>query len=267
MDGYGYNADLPESLNKTFDNVWIFHGNLARDNGFDGGLGVWEQLKPGHGAEFSSTNSHNKLSERFGIELSFAAALQQKYPNDKIAIIKYSCGGTSLDSVAESFGNWEPDYHGKYGINQYDHFLTTLRNANRKCDIDGDGINDNLVPQGIVWMQGESDAENNKEVALRYYDNLSRLMDLIRAALLVDDLPVVLGEISDSGNADDGHVWDYLEIVQQAQAQFVASDKHAALVTSTRNYSYSDRYHYNSEGFIDLGEKFAEALIFLIENQ
>jgi len=116
-------------------------------------------------------------------------------------------------------------------------------------------------------MQGESDAENNEQVALRYFDNLSRMMDLFRAALLVDDLPVVLGEISDSGDADDGHVWDYLEIVQQAQARFVATDKHAALVTSTRNYNYSDRYHYNSEGFIDLGEKFGEALILLIDNQ
>jgi hypothetical protein len=65
--------------------------------------------------------------------------------------------------------------------------------------IANDGEADTLIPAGIVWMQGESDAALNAEIAERYEANLKRLMDLIRAALRSDDLPVVIGRISDSG--------------------------------------------------------------------
>ncbi len=85
-------------------------------------------------------------------------------------------------------------------------------------------------------------------------------MDLIRASLLTDDLPVVIGRISDSGDYPEGLVWKYGEIVRAGQAAFVEKDKRAGLVTSTDGYGYSDRWHYNSEGYLDLGTKFAQAL-------
>ena len=59
--------------------------------------------------------------------------------------------------------------------------------ANDGSDIDGDGESDTLVPMAIIWMQGESDASASVEVAMRYEENLERLMDLIRAALRADD--------------------------------------------------------------------------------
>jgi hypothetical protein len=111
-------------------------------------------------------------------------------------------------------------------------------------------------------MQGESDAAYTPEIAARYQQNLKRMMDLIRAALRSDDLPVVIGRISDSGRDDkDGKVWDHGEVVRAAQAEFVKDDGHAALVTSTDDYDYSDPWHYDTSGYIDLGHKFAEALV------
>lgn len=260
MDGYGYTADLPDSLDKTFKDVWIFHGNTAHDGEKNGGIGIWDNLQPGHGRYFSSDGKKNKLSNRFGVELSLAHKLQALYPNEKIAILKYSKGGTSIDSVAAgNFGCWEPDFRSKAGINQYDHFLKTINGAFATKDIDGDGKEDVLMPSGIVWMQGESDAQD-EEVALRYYDNLKRLMDLMRAAFRTDDLPVVIGKISDSWNSDQGKVWKYGELVQYAQEKYILTEENAAIVRETRYYKYSDRWHYNSMGYIDLGEKFAEAL-------
>ena len=82
MDGYGYNNQLPDSLNKVFENIWIFHGNSVGDNEENGGNGKWTQLKPGHGVGFKSTSKENNYSDRFGVELSFAAQLQQLYPNE-----------------------------------------------------------------------------------------------------------------------------------------------------------------------------------------
>lgn len=262
MDGYGYNSELPSSLDRVNEQVWIFHGNPEGDDLSGGGLGKWDKLQPGHGVGFSSDGSSNTLSDRFGVELSLAQKLQELYPGERIALIKYSRGGSSIDSLATgAFGCWEPDYQGTTGINQYDHFLETVRAAMGTPDIDGDGINDILLPSGILWMQGESDAYFTEEIASRYYMNLKRLMDLIRASFRTDDLPVVLGKISDSwDDSQDGKVWTHGELVQYAQEKFARTDGPAAIVRHTRYYKYSDPWHYDSEGYLDLGEKFAEAL-------
>lgn len=262
MDGYGYNSELPESLKGTNEQVWIFHGNPVGDDLPDGGLGLWAPLQPGHGAGFKSDGSSNTLSGRFGVELSLAVKLQELYPGDRIALIKYSRGGSSIDSLATGrFGCWEPDYQGSSGINQYDHFMQTVRTAMETPDIDGDGIRDILVPAGIIWMQGESDAGFTEEIAGRYYRNLKRLMDLIRACFRIDDLPLVLGKISDSwDDPNDGKVWDHGELVQYAQEKYARTDGRAAIVRTTRYYKYSDPWHYDSEGYLDLGTRFATAL-------
>lgn len=261
MDGYGYNDDLPDSYNIGLNNAWIFHGNPVGDNELNGGVGIWEVLKPGHGVGFSSDGISNTLSNRFGVELSFVKRVQEFHPNEKIALIKYSRGGSSIDSLAaRHFGCWEPDYYGTTGINQYDHFLKTVNSALNTKDITGDGMEDYLIPCGIIWMQGESDAGFSEETASRYYSNLKRLMDLMRASFHMDDLPVVLGKISDSWDDSDGKVWDHGELVQYAQEKFARTDSKAAIVRSTRYYGYSDPWHYDSKGYLDLGERFADAM-------
>ncbi|MCU4176912.1 sialate O-acetylesterase [Carboxylicivirga sp. N1Y90] len=267
MDGYGYNKDLPDSLLQQLDDVYIFHGNSMGDDMPDGGLGIWAPLQTGHGVGFSSDGKKNTYSERFGLELSFAYKLKQLYPNDKIAIIKYSKGGSSIDSVAtRQFGCWEPDFKGKIGINQYNHFLTTLKNAFTNSDINNDGKVDKLIPSGILWMQGESDADVTEDIALRYHANLKRLMDLIRASLHSNDLPIVIGKISDSWNDENGKVWPYGELVQYAQEKFVNNDINAAIIRDTRYYKYSDPWHYNSEGYIHLGLRMAEEMNLLLNS-
>ena len=62
-----------------------------------GGAGTWVKLHPGHGVGFKNKEGTNKLSQRFGLEVSFALALQDKYPDEKIAISNYSKGGTSIN--------------------------------------------------------------------------------------------------------------------------------------------------------------------------
>ena len=266
MDGYGHTADLAEDHNAPLAGVMIFHGNSSPDGAEVDGHGTWSVLKPGHGVGFKSDGTKNTYSDRFGVELTFARRLKERDPDANIAILTYSRGGTSIDAAAAGkFGSWEPDFTGGSGagagINQYDHFLAAVRQATEIRDIDGDGETDRLIPAGIVWMQGESDAAYTPEIAERYEANLKRLMDLVRAALRTDDLPVVIGRISDSGRDDkDQKVWDHGATVRTAQAAFVKKDAAAALVTSTDQYGYSDPWHYDSAGYLDLGREFAEAL-------
>jgi hypothetical protein len=263
MEGFGQIEELPDSLKASVSGVWIFHGNQIPDGGEVDGRGIWSELEPGHGVGFSSDGRTNTLSAAFGVELTFARRMLELDPNRRIALIKYSRGGTSIDTAANSYGTWDPDFVSGSGVNQYDHFLATLRNATAHSDIDGDGAPDRLNPAGIVWMQGESDAPT-REVAERYGPHLKRLMNLIRAALRVDDLPVVIGRISDSGQDDeDGRVWNYGDLIRSSQAEFVADDPKAALVTSTDEYTYSDKWHYDTAGYIDLGNRFAEAMFSL----
>ncbi len=266
MNGFGYIEDLPDSLNKTFEEVYIYQGNPVGDGEKGGGLGRWEPLRPGHGADFSSDGIANKHSNRFGLELSLAARLKEYYPNKKIAFIKYARPGSGIDSMAQgNFGTWDPDFKGNRGIDQYDHFLTTLNGAFSDPDIDGDGKPDILDPTGIFWMQGESDASFTEEIASRYYENLKRLIDLIRASMRTDDLPVVIGKISDSRKDEkDGRVWDFGELVEYAQEKFVKEDGHAAIVRNARFYGFSDPWHYDSQGYIDLGAAFGNAMAGLL---
>ena len=263
MDGYGYAEELPDDLKREIDRVMIFTGRSALDNETGAGVGIWEPLRPGHGTGFKADGSSNEVSDRFGPELSFGSTMTDLDPDARIAIIKYSLGGSGL-GPGVGYGSWDPDYADGNRLNQYDHALATIRNALAHADIDGDGEHDQLVPSGIAWMQGESDAYESREVADAYQHNLKRLMNLLRAALRADDLPVAIGKITDSGMAEDGTVMDYIGIVQEAQRAFAEADECAAYVTVTDDIAHTDdAWHYVSEGYVRLGAAFAEALVHL----
>lgn len=267
MEGFGYVKNLPESLKKKNKDFFIYQGNPVGDNDASGGLGKWDVLQPGHGTGFSSDGKTNILSDRFGVELSLAKKLQELYPNQKLAFIKYARNGSSIDSSGTAgFGAWEPDFKGGKGMNQYDYFLKTVNAAMAVKDINGDGVEDVLIPIGIIWMQGESDADKTEAIANQYCSNLKRLMDLMRATFRNNDLPIVIGKISDSGDIEGGKVWKYGELVQYSQEKFAATQPNVAIVRTTNSYKYSDRYHYDNNGFIDLGKQFA-IKIFNLDNK
>ena len=266
MDGYGFTEDLPNYLNKEFKDVYIFHGNPAPDKTINGGKGFWKRLTPGHGVDFSSTNKSCKLSNRFGVELSFAQKIKKYYPKDIILIVKYSKSGTSIDGkAAREFGSWDTNLILKKRINQYNHCLKTIENALHSANFSKNFKKEEIIFSGILWMQGESDSLE-KDIAEKYYKNLKRLMKLIRVAFKTDNLPIVLGKISDSLHNKKDKVWAYGDIVQSAQEKFVRKDKNSAIVRDTKHYKYSDLYHYNSSGYIDLGERFADTLYKLIKS-
>ncbi|WP_440906212.1 sialate O-acetylesterase [Catenovulum sp. SX2] len=262
MDGYGYNSELPNELVKE-QNVMIFHGNGVLDNQKNGGIGLWTKMKPGHGTGFKNDGNKNFYTDRFGAELTFAAQLTAAFPNKNIAIIKYSVGGTGIH-INTGFGNWSPDFRQGQGLNQYDFALNTINNAYSDRDIDNDGKPDRLIPAGIIWMQGEADAHTSSESAKAYLHNLTRLMSLLRAALRKDDIPIVIGKITDSQLGEED-IMPYIKIVHQAQQAFVEQDICAAYMTNTQNYAYSakDPWHYLTPGYIAMGKDFANSYISL----
>ncbi len=264
MDGYGYVADLPEKLRGT-QSTMIFHGNGVFDNQPGGGLGKWTRLRPGHGAGFKSDGKTNVYADRFGSELSLASTLSKMYPNKKLAFIKYAVGGTGLH-LSTGYSNWSPDFQDGEGKNQYDFALNTIKNAFSVTDIDGDGEVDRLIPAGIFWMQGEADAHASQASANAYFNNLTRLMGLLRAAFWKDDIPVVIGKITDSELGEED-LMPYIRRVHLAQEQFIEQDICAIYMNQTERYPYSenDPWHYLSEGFIKMGEDFAKSYTALVQ--
>lgn len=263
MDGYGRVSELSDEQRSPVDGCMIYHGNNQNAGDTPSGKGIWATLTPGHGVGFGSDGKSNRLSDRFGPELTFGRAMQERFPDRNIAIIKFSRGGST---IAGNTGSpcWDPHdtraINGTVGMNQYDFALKTIDNAMRVRDIDGDGEEDTLIASGIVWMQGESDG-TQQGPAERYFDNLSELMELFRAAMRVDGLPVVIGRISDSKQRGDNQpLWVFGDQIRGAQKRFCDEDPAAMLVTSTDGYGYSDPYHYDSAGYIDLGIEFAKAM-------
>lgn len=265
MEGYGVVSHLPEELKATVPRAHIFFGSPRNDFDPATGGGVWSRLAPGFGTGARSTTGSVTRAGRFGPELTFARRLRELRPGEEIAIIKYAKGGSSIDDRHAPYGTWDPhDARGDRavrGINQYDHALATIARATTSPDVNGDGTPDTLVPAGVVWMQGETDGQSEVTSA-DYRANLAELMELLRAALRADDLPVVIGRISDSSvrRGTRPRVWPFGDAVRAAQQAFVDADPRAEIVTSTDGYGYSDPYHYDSAGYIDLGRRFAEVM-------
>lgn len=263
MEGFGFASDLPADARGSVPGVMIFNGRSAPDGATGGGTGLWAPLSPGFGTGFETDGSTNRLSDRFGPELAFGRRLAERGAGP-VALVKFSRGGTGLMAGVSGYGSWDPDYAEGNGRNQYDNALTALTTALGTTDIDGDGRPDRLVPAGIIWMQGEADAYDRADAAAAYPANLNRFMGLLRAALRVDDLPVVIGRIADSGQDTDGVVMTYAPVVQQAQADWVAADPCAELVSVTRDFRFlPDGWHYVSSDYLTLGAAFADAALAL----
>ena len=256
MDGYGFNDQLPDSLKKRIPNSMIFNGKRDNKGSLNGGIGIWSYVEPGHGNMFQTDGVSNSLSEMFGPELSFAGKMIES--GDKIAIIKYSFGGTALHPGA-GYGDWYPDQKRR---NHFDNALSTINNAFQVADINRDGRLDKLIPSGIIWMQGESDAEHSIESSEAYFENLSNLMKYLRAALRNEKLPIIIGKINDSHmTPDDKPTQPFIESVHLAQKEFTDQDDCAYYVTEIESYKFSnDAWHYDTNSFIKMGIAFANAV-------
>jgi hypothetical protein len=259
MVGFGHNKALSSELSLPLKNIPIFSGAPKVDEDPRGGDGAWTILQPGFGLGYDFVDGHHVYSDRFGPELTFAREMQKLAPDENIAIIKYAWGGTALVDGVSAFGSWDPFVT---KLNQYDYFLKVVDEAMSTSDIDGDGEIDVLIPSGIVWMQGEADAYDDKHAADSYLENLTTMVHLIRAAFRENNLPVVIGRITDSKADEDTPVMKYSQIVRESQEAFTRQDPFADLSTITEqlNYPDDDEWHYDTEGYLLMGKDFARLI-------
>ena len=237
-----FSKPMPDKIKK--ENVWIFimagQSNMA-------GRGVVEPEDTVTDKRIFSINKDGQIviakeplhfyePERTGLDcgLSFARALITKIPDSvSILIIPTAVGGSSIrqwlgDSV---FRN----------VKLFSNFVEKVSIANQHG-----------VIKGILWHQGESDAN---EMNIPFHkQRLHLLFTKFRTAIGNNELPILLGELgSFSGNHDN------FKLINKSFHEYAAEDKNSIVILTGDLKDKGDQLHFNSEGQRTMGKRFAEA--------
>ena len=235
---------MSTSINK--ENVWIFimagQSNMA-------GRGIVEPVDTISDKRIFSINKDGQIiiakeplhfyePERTGLDcgLSFAKTLITKIPgNVSILIIPTAVGGSSIrqwlgDSVYRD-------------VKLFSNFLAKVEIAKQ-----------NGIIKGILWHQGESDA-NEKDIPL-HKERLGLLFSKFRAAIGNNELPVLLGEL---GSFSENPV--NFNLINKAIHDYAAGDKNSAVISTKDLKDKGDHLHFDSKGQRTMGKRFAEAYL------
>ena len=244
MAGRGDAASLPSEFSRPSENIryhWVCSFGADRGPPFSAGGAYisegWVQLE-------ACQKHPSTPGKHFGPEIAFGQRLQELLPNETIGIIKHGRGGSRLAT----------DWLGSDGDDRqfYAAMMTQVKKALKALDEEGTRYRIG----GFVWMQGEGDT-THQEYAEAYEQNMRTLLHKIRRDLNAPQLPVVIGRIG------DGHVNSkmiYPEIVRMAQKDVADRDPWTTLV-DTDDLPLGDSVHYDTRGLLELGKRFADALI------
>jgi hypothetical protein len=185
--------------------------------------------------------------DRIGPEIPFAHRLAKAFPNDTIAIVKLSVGGITME------GQWKPGSGDLYVrlIANARAAIESLKSRGDACEV-----------AGMIWLQGESDAQEGAQVAAEAYEaNLSKLIELVRRDLDAPALAVVVGRISDGLSLATRFRFPNVKLVQHAQEQVARNDANVYLITIDDIPNDDDHIHFLPEGYFEIGNRFADAMI------
>jgi hypothetical protein len=243
------NAEIAESM-PSKENVWVFflagQSNMA-------GRGLVEPSDTIASERIFSVNADGEIvyaqeplhyyePDLTGLDcgLSFGKSLMSHLPDEvSLLILPTAVGGSSIEQwLGDSTHRNVPlmtNFKEKVAIGQQ---YGTLK--------------------GILWHQGESDAQ--EERITKYQERLSTLITTFREIARNDSLPVLLGELG--GYSENNENWQ--RINQEIHA-YAAQDSFS-MVINTQDFDHKgDKVHFNSDGQREMGKRFAEAYLKLIQ--
>lgn len=233
----------------SYDDVLIYE-----DGGMDASLAKkWMTVKPGQGLS----------SLHFGPEIGMSEILSKKFKDsgEKVAIIRYSWGGTSLyhrwtspTSVTNGLGGTtyvkdEYTFNGRKSAELYYRMMVTYNEAISSLQDQYD-----LNYLGLCWMQGEGDAYNI-QMASAYSTLLTNFINDVRFDLSLPDLPFIIGEIvTTCGGRDD--------IVREQEA-LTSKNVNNTVLLHNRDLpvGYFDAWHFRATSMLELGRRFGARMI------
>lgn len=249
--GQGYLKNIPGSF-QADSTVLFFYSKWLK------GQGAAEKWIPLSNASGSS--------DRFGAELSLGTELHQLNPDRKVAIIKHSLSGSNL------YKQWNPGLNSTDLPNQgeeYRKFVQTVELGLKRLKEKG------YEPtiRAMTWQQGEADARDiaGMEHSRNYGQNLHHFIHQVREQFNTPDMLFVYGYVIPIAQPR----FTGRQEVRQAQFNISQHSGHelsvkgAILVQSDdlpmrcveANVNYpTDKVHFNTEGNLELGKRYAEAI-------
>jgi hypothetical protein len=220
--------DLPVDQKKSVENVMI---NVSGDCD-PAKKGKWLPLGPGFGSQAAN----------FGLELLMGKTLTDSM-GGKIAFIKYAINGSPLGLAS----GWLPPSSNKgTGGTHYKNMLEHVGVALKSFTTAFDTTKFTPCWAGFIWLQGETDAMDEKQ-ANAYQTNLENLVKDLRETLKTPDLPVILPLITTVT------MWTYSSRIRDAD--IAMKTKYNNIDTlETKNYQTPDGMHYNAAGQIKIGQ-------------
>ena len=231
------------SNSKKKENVWVFimagQSNMA-------GRGIVEPEDTVPDKRILSINEKGQIiiakeplhfyePERTGLDcgLSFAKTLITKIPDSvSILIIPTAVGGSSIKQ-------WLGDSTYR-NVKLFSNFLSKVALAKQ-----------NGIIKGILWHQGESDA-NEKDIPL-HKERLGLLFSKFRAAVGNNELPVLLAEL---GSFSENPV--NFNLINKAIHEYAIEDKNSRVISTKDLKDKGDHLHFNSKGQRTMGKRFAK---------
>jgi hypothetical protein len=254
--GQGYIANLPKGFVPN-GKVLLFHSGRPHLNS---------------GAEpytWMPLRQASESPDRFGPELGFGNQMQALNPKSPIALIKHAHSGTNL------YSDWNPGDSVKDTVNwgvQYAVFVSTVESALkglRKMGYDP-------VIKGMIWQQGESDADKGGSVSEDYGKNLAHFIKRVREQFSCPEMIFVYGYIYPPPNVGKGN-----DLVRKGQYEVDQNSGSplsvkGAFVVPTEDLDHrandyhsplpNDYVHFGSAGTLELGRRMAVKMCSELKN-
>lgn len=241
--------DLPANADDAQTLFWWRCGDPPPDDADSRSPEGWTTLKPQPKATPLPKDAKKRQygnfanpAGGFGPEMGLVRTLREK-DKKPLAVVKTAFSGTGLGR------DWNPTDPGEAG-SCYRAMISELKAAMEKAKAQGI----TLKPRAVIWVQGESDA--NATDAPLYAERLVAMMSALRTALNAPDLAVLVGVNTEFGAGRN----TFMPAIVEAQKQ-AAKKLPRAVYVDTAGAQVVNPAHFGSAGTLDVGRRFADALL------
>lgn len=180
-----------------------------------------------------------------GLGRTFGMLIAEAHPDVTVGLIPCAAGGSPI-------ATWQPGgYHKQTKSHPYDDAIMRAKIAMIQGTL-----------KGILWHQGESDS--NDESAVVYEEKLHALIDRFRSKLNAPDVPFIVGQM---GQFEERPWTDSKKLVDKAHRHLPRALPHTAFVSSDGLSHKGDVIHFSADAYRELGRRYAEAYLDLIETR